>query len=224
MDSVFGDTATYFDQSLTHVALMKAKRRFAERWPQRQFVVRDDGLSVTCQESNNRCTVWGLVDWHCNSPERHVDATGTSVFVFQVQDGSSVVDEDGFVVARGRILPRVAEAVSAAPATYSNADIPTLRQAFFRDADDRNWITKWLAAQRGFSGTARSMGQASSRDMTAADGSAMPYAVFESDQGPIACMMTDRRHLPPPGEAVHVHGTVAIFIDKTMYLSRCSFG
>jgi hypothetical protein len=52
----------------------------------------------------------------------------------------------------------------------------------------------------------------------------MPYAVFQSDQGPIACMMTGKRPMPPPGEAVHLQGTVAIFIDKTMYLSHCSFG
>jgi hypothetical protein len=223
MDTVFGPMATYFDQSITHGALMRAKRRFTERWPVRQFAMRDDGLSVTCQEGN-RCTVWGLVDWHCSSPERHADATGTSAFVFQLQDAKFVVDEDGFVVARGRILPPFVTTVPAAPASYSNADIPVLREAFFSDADDRNWITKWLAAQRRFSGTARSLGQASSRDMTAADGSELPYAVFESDQGPIACMMTDRRHMPPPGEAVHVQGTVAIFIDKTMYLSRCTFG
>jgi hypothetical protein len=108
--------------------------------------------------------------------------------------------------------------------TFSNTDIPGLRKAFYADSADRNWITTWLAARHVFSGTARSLGQAGARDLTASDGSEMPYAVFQSDQGPIACMMIDRQAVPPPGEAVRLQGTVAIFIDRTMYLSHCSFG
>jgi hypothetical protein len=223
MDRVFPDEAVYFNRTLGHAALMRAKRRFAQRWPLRRFVVRNDDLSVSC-DKQHLCTVWGLVDWHCRSPERHADVVGTSVFAFQVQDGQAVVDEDGFVIARGQILPRDAAAEPVAPKTYSNVDIPELRQAFYNDAADPNWISRWLAAQRPFSGTARSLGQASAHDLTDSDGSDLPYAVFQSDQGSIACMMKDKRRMPPPGEAVHVQGTVAIFIDQTMYLSHCSFG
>ena len=223
MDRIFADEIVYFGEALNHSALMHRKRRFAERWPLRNFVVRNDGMSVSCDQQH-LCTVWGLVDWHCGSPERHADAYGTSVFALQIQDGQTVLDEDGFVVARGRILSRDAAAAPVAGAAYSNADIPKLRQAFYDQSTDRNWIAKWLSAQRPFSGVARSLGQSSARDLTDIEGSAMPYAVFQSDQGPIACMMGARRPLPPSGEDVHVEGTVAIFIDKTMYLSNCSFG
>lgn len=223
MDEVFPDKAIYFNQTLGHAALMRAKRHFAERWPLRRFVVRNDNLSVSCDQQH-LCTVWGLVDWHCRSPERYAEATGTSVFAFQVQDGQVVLDEDGFVIARGQILPRNAAAAPVAPAEYSNPDIPKLRQAFYADLAGRNWITKWLSAQQPFSGIARSQGPASARDLIDSNGFDMPYAVFQSDQGPIACMMTDKRPMPPPGETVHVRGSVAIFIDQTMYLSHCSFG
>jgi hypothetical protein len=223
MNKVFPNEAMYFDQTLSHAQLMQAKHRFTERWPQRHFVVRDNDLSVSCDQ-RHLCTVWGLVDWHCRSLERHAEAIGTSVFAFQVQDGQTVLDEDGFVIARGRILPRDATAKAVAPMIYSNADIPKLRQAYYDDSVDPDWIANWLAAQRPFSGTARSLGQASARDLTDSNGVDMPYAVFQSDQGPIACMMRNKRPMPPLGEAVHLHGTVAIFIDTTMYLSRCSFG
>jgi hypothetical protein len=222
MNRVFPDQAGYFTQTLTHAALMQAKRRFAERWPVRRFTVRNDDLSVSC-DKQHLCTVWGLIDWHCSSPERHADAIGTSIFVFQIQDGQTVLDENGFVIARGQILPPNAAAQTVAPKTYSNGDIPMLRRAFYQDSGDRDWITRWLTAAQPFSGVARSLGQASARDLTDSDGFEMPYAVFQSAQGPIACMMTNKRSMPPPGEAVHVQGTVAIFIDKTMYLAHCSF-
>jgi hypothetical protein len=222
MDQVFSNETMYFDQKLNHSAVMQAKRRFAERWPLRRFVVRDDGLSVSCDE-RRLCTVWGLIDWHCRSPERNADATGTSVFSFQVQDARVVVDEDGFVIARGQILPRVASAGVISPKTYSNADIPKLRQAFFDDSIHRDWIARWLAAKRPFFGVGRSLGHASARDLTDTNGGDMPYAVFQSKEGPIACMMTAKRRMPPRGKAVHIRGTVAIFIDKTLYLSHCSF-
>jgi hypothetical protein len=180
MDEVFPDEAVYFNQTLGHAALLHAKRRFAERWPLRRFVVRKDNLSVSCDQQH-LCTVWGLVDWHCRSPERHAEATGTSVFAFQVQDGQVVLDEDGFVIARGQILPRNAAAVPVAPNVYSNPDIPKLRQAFYDDSVDYNWISKWLSAQQPFRGIARSLGPASARDLTDNDGLDIPYAVFQSD-------------------------------------------
>src|ERR1700712_1472554 len=90
MDKVFPDEIIYFTQPLNHPALMQRKRRFADKWPLRSFVVRDDGISVSCDQQH-LCTVWGLVDWHCRSPERHADATGTSVFALQIQDGQIVL-------------------------------------------------------------------------------------------------------------------------------------
>lgn len=221
MEGVFPGKMLYFDRELDHSAVMQAKRRFAERWPLRRFDVRGDSFSATC-DSRRLCTVWGLVDWLCRSPERHAHAAGTSVFAFQVQDGQAVVDEDGFVIARGRVLPRTATAAPASR-TYSNEDIGRLRRAFYDDSADPNWIANWLAAQEAFSGVARSLGQAGVGDLTDADGSDIRYPVFQADQGPIACMTAHQQPLPAPGALVRLRGTVAIFIDETMYLSDCSF-
>ena len=222
MNSAFLDKAVYFNRTLDHAALMQAKRRFAERWPVRRFVVRTDALSASCDQ-RHLCTVWGLVDWLCRSPERQAEATGTSVFAFQVQDAQVVLDEDGFVIARGQMLSRHAGASVPSTRTYSNADIARLRRAFYNDSTDPNWIAKWLAAREPFSGVAQSMGQASARQLTDSDGSQLRYAVFQSDQGSIACMTKDAQSMPTSGAVVHLRGTVAIFIDETMYLSGCSF-
>jgi hypothetical protein len=223
MNRVFPNSAIYFDHTLTHEQLMRAKRRFAERWPLRRFLVRRGDLSVVCN-ARHLCTVWGLVDWRCESPERNAVARGTSVFEFQLQDAQTVVDEDGFVIARGQVLPHYSQAVPNAPIVYSNADIPKLRQSFYDDSRDRNWIASWLATQRPFAGIARSPGNAGLRELSLDDATSMPYAIFQTDQGPIACMMAAKVPLRPPGAPVNLRGTVSIFIDRTMYLSHCSFG
>ncbi|MFO1028341.1 MAG: hypothetical protein U1E70_24460 [Acetobacteraceae bacterium] len=223
METVFPDRIVYFNEIVGHAALMQRKRRFAERWPLRSFVLRVDDISVSCDQQR-LCTVWGLIDWHCHSPERHADAIGTSVFAFQIRDGRTVLDEGGFVIARGRIVSHGRGAVPAVPQAYSNGDIPELRRTFFDQSADPNWIDRWLQARRPFSGTAQSLGQAGARSLTESDGSARSYAVFQSRQGPIACITAERRALPPSGEAVHLQGHVALFIGSTMYLSNCMVG
>ena len=95
LNDVFPDQVTYFNKTLDHTALMAAKRRFVERWPERQFHERADSLNVTCDEQHF-CTVWGLVDWECRSQARHEAVTGTSAFSFRLQDGMAMVAEDGF--------------------------------------------------------------------------------------------------------------------------------
>lgn len=222
MNAVFPDQTTYFGKTLSHAELMQAKRRFAERWPIRRFVVRPDDLSVVC-DPHHLCTVWGLVNWRCESPERHADAMGTSVFEFQLQDGRIVTSEDGFVITRGQILPRVPATSPVQPVIYSNADIPRLRQAFYKDSTDPNWISAWLSAARPFNGTARSLGTEGMHELPEAGDPAVPYAIFQSKEGPIGCVMTDSRPMRPPGTEVHLHGTVSIFVGRTMYLSHCSF-
>jgi len=157
MDKVFPDEILYFNQAVNHPELMQRKRRFAERWPLRSFAVRSDDISVSCDQQH-LCTVWGLVDWLCRSPDRRATASGTSVFTFRIQDGQTVLDEDGFVISRGQIVSRDASGPSVARTTYSNPDVPKLRRAFYSQSTDPDWITKWLAARPPFSGTAQSLG------------------------------------------------------------------
>jgi hypothetical protein len=254
MSDVFPDQVSYFDKTLDHASLMKAKRHFAERWPERHFVERADSLNVTC-DKQHLCTVWGLVDWECRSEQRGETTHGTSGFSFQLQDGSAVIAEDGFVVARGqdmaRHLPSATEASvrtksSVPPAlasnspsastqgvsrtsrdsqngSYSNADIPDLRAAYFAQSSDDDWIKDWLTVQRKFTGTARSLGSAGVQTLSDASGDDMHVMRFETDHGPIACMMTDSMPSFAKDSEIRIQGTVSIFIDQTMYLAHCSF-
>lgn len=246
MNGVFPDKITYFDRTLDHAALMKIKSHFAERWPERNFQARPDSLKVTCNQQN-LCTVWGLVDWTCRSDQRHEAASGTSVFSFQLQDDAEVVAEDGFVVSRGHPLEtQLPHAVTTAPApapqgsnpangpaqashdakagNYTNNDIPRLRASYFALSSDHDWIKDWLMAEKKFDGTARSEGEAGVQTLSDLNGDTLHVMRFDSQQGPIACMIQDIVPPIPQGSDVRIAGTVSIFIDQTMYLTHCSFG
>jgi hypothetical protein len=256
VDEVFPDHIVYFNKTLTHAALMDAKRRFVERWPERRFVARPDTLKVTC-DAQHFCTVWGLVDWTCRSPQRRDYATGTSQFSLQLQDGQAVVSENGFVVSRGHEMPRnppqvvagagnaqppaearaaqphppvpepVPESVPDKPAdqpvNYTNTDIPALRSAYLAQMSDSNWIVDWLMAQKRFAGTARSLGPSGEHTVRDDSGAELHLMLFEADQGPIACLVPDRMPAFPQGATVNIQGIISVFIDKTMYLARCTF-
>ena len=266
LDGVFPDRVSYFDEPLDHTSLMKAKRRFAERWPERNFAARTGSLDVTCDE-RHLCTVWGLVDWTCRSAQRQAYATGTSAFSLQLQDGM-VVAEDGFVVSRGRRFVwhppespteavNLAESSSAAHSSgsapgpvqtqgagdtprntnvvnqsrgsqhtgnYTNADIPALREAYFAEASDKDWISHWLMVPKRFVGTVRSLGEAGISTLSDSDGANVHMISFASDHGPIACMLPGAVPDIAKGSDVRVQGLVSVFIDQTMYLGHCSFG
>jgi hypothetical protein len=244
LGDVFPDRVTYFNKTLDHTALMNAKHRFMERWPERRFKERGDSLNVTCDEQH-LCTVWGLVDWECRSQARHESATGTSAFSFQLQDGMAMVAEDGFVLSRGQILsrhpPGAVDASSNAMAgslaaqgaaraslngrarDFTDDDIPGLRAAYFAQSSDRDWIKDWLLVQKEFTGTARSLGPVGVQTLSGANGDDMHVIQFDTHQGPIACVTTGNVPSIAQGSDVRIHGIVSIFIDQTMYLANCSF-
>jgi len=248
------DHVRYFGRDLDHNVLMDAKRRFAERWPERRFTERPDSLHAACDE-RGVCTVWGLVDWHCSSEQRNATASGTSEFSFQVQDGKAMVAEDGFVVSRGQALamgkpgpvletpretrppavrpepkpaPPAEQASEPAPAVdqagnYSNDDIPGLRALYLAHSSDSRWIKDWLLSEKTFLGTGRAQGAAATYDLPDAGGRNLQVDQFDSSQGPIACVMADGVPTIAQGADVRIRGIVTFFIDRTMYLTGCSF-
>ncbi|WP_428484778.1 hypothetical protein [Rhodopila sp.] len=252
MDDVFPDQVMYFDKTLDHAALMTVKRRFADRWPERHFTERVDSLRGTC-DTPHLCVVWGLVDWECRSPQRHEQASGTSVFSLQLRDGVAVVAEDGFVVSRGQALAwRPPEIVAKAPdqakppapgtlalrqptlaaqvnppanhpGPYTNDDIPALRAAYFAESSDRDWVSNWLMAEKTFTGTARSLGLPGMQTLSGISGDDVHLMRFDTDHGPIACMIPSNVPAISKGSEVRIQGIVSIFIDQTMYLAHCSF-
>jgi hypothetical protein len=80
---MYGDEVRYFDKMIPKAEVIADKQKFAERWPNRDYRVRRDSLSVRCNGTStwlDDCAVWGVVEWTAsNSANR---STGSANFQF----------------------------------------------------------------------------------------------------------------------------------------------
>jgi hypothetical protein len=62
LGGVYSDGVNYFGKTMAKSAVLADKRAFFNRWPKRNYSIRPDSLSVSC-ESNTSCHAQGIVDW-----------------------------------------------------------------------------------------------------------------------------------------------------------------
>ena len=128
MDQVYPDQIDFYGKTLTHEELMNLKRKFVMRWPRRSLNVRPASIQVSCEPSH-LCTAQAIFDWHYESQERQAVSTGSASLKLVLQDGMTILSEDGGVVPaimqappemaqRKPVIPKAArpEAASNVPA------------------------------------------------------------------------------------------------------------
>jgi hypothetical protein len=77
----YADSIIYYGQQVDRALVMREKSRFIRRWPQRLYIARATSLNVICDETNIAvCSITGLVDFECRSPDRRVVSTGLASF------------------------------------------------------------------------------------------------------------------------------------------------
>ncbi len=250
MDQVYPDHVYFYGRELTHTALMNLKRSFAMRWPERSLSVRPNSIQVVC-DPRHLCSVEAIYDWHYRSPERRADSSGSARLKLELQDGMTILSEDGNVIPSNRnpssmtqaqraplSPPATQSAVPTAPVTEaippgeevdpqwqetnpSPNDIVALRNAYVAHGADKDWITAWLAQKRDFAGEAVVVGATEDQAAPGADG-AVRTVGFTSAAGTVACINPDGATSLKVGEKVNLHGVITIFIEDVMYLEQCS--
>jgi hypothetical protein len=100
---VYAPQVYFYGRRLTHSALEAEKRRFLARWPSREYALRPDSVSVSCD--SRFCVVSGILDWSAESVARGAVVRGVSSLV-QTFDFSAprpvVVAEYGVVIRQAR--------------------------------------------------------------------------------------------------------------------------
>lgn len=91
LSSIYPPQVEYFGRRTPKSDVLKEKGQFVDRWPQRQYVLRD-GADVYCTAAGS-CTVDGLVDWRNYSASRKATSEGTARFKLTFQRRGS-----GFVL------------------------------------------------------------------------------------------------------------------------------
>ena len=92
----YADTVSLYGTVVSRDKVMDAKRKFAVRWPVRQYTVNPNSLFVQCE--GNTCSVSGVVAWDCTSQERGAHSSGNANFAFRIVNGV-IVSENGSVLS-----------------------------------------------------------------------------------------------------------------------------
>lgn len=97
MRSVYVRPLEFYGKQVSAIDVLTEKRKFAERWPVRDYSIRDGSLSVTCAQTI--CSVSALVDWFAHSPSRGKSSNGVATFDFLLDtDTLSILRETGSVI------------------------------------------------------------------------------------------------------------------------------
>jgi hypothetical protein len=91
----------YFGVPMSREAVMEEKKRFAERWPQRDYFLDPKGVTTECDAAGN-CTVEGVVAWRTHSPARDATASGLARVRYEVSGSSPplIISEHSEVTSR----------------------------------------------------------------------------------------------------------------------------
>jgi hypothetical protein len=90
METVYSDQVSFYGNVVPVSKVLTEKRKFAERWPIRNYTVRPGTITASCD--GGLCTVSSLVDWFARSEERHKAASGVAFFELKID------------VAQGKIM------------------------------------------------------------------------------------------------------------------------
>ena len=84
--------------------IVSAKQAYMLRWPTRDYRLREGSTQTACDAGNAICTVSGIVDWSCGSPQRNAQSAGAATFLIRVNlslSAGMIVAESGSVIGRG---------------------------------------------------------------------------------------------------------------------------
>jgi hypothetical protein len=102
-DSVYATQVSYYGAIKDKQEVLEDKRKFSERWPQRNYRVRDGSLNARCDVPAAACNVSGIMDWVVESPNRGAKSNGSANFSYGLTfEGQTalIVKEDSSVIER----------------------------------------------------------------------------------------------------------------------------
>jgi hypothetical protein len=101
LNTLYAQEVDFYGKRLTRQAVIAEKRRFSERWPERDYSIQTNSMKSQC--SSSECIVTGNVQWETRSIARGATASGLATFTyFLVPSGSTFVvkGENGGVIQR----------------------------------------------------------------------------------------------------------------------------
>ncbi len=92
---VYASKITFYDRKIDRRALMDAKRKFAELWPERVYTTRPESIKTQCVRNSSTCTITGQVEWECRNAKREARTAGLASFTLQISVSYSKIRIEG---------------------------------------------------------------------------------------------------------------------------------
>jgi hypothetical protein len=89
VEGEYAELVDFYGKPTPRQTIVELKRKFAERWPERTYVVRPGSLRIACNGGSNACLISGVVDWDCRSTARGARSAGVSDFTLRVAFAAS---------------------------------------------------------------------------------------------------------------------------------------
>jgi hypothetical protein len=102
--SFYAPTVTFHGQRRTLAAVVAEKRRFAQRWPNRDYRHRPETTQVRCEDDALRCTVRSSFDFQATNTQRGQRSSGVGeheLVVAFTNGMPMIVAENSQVIIRG---------------------------------------------------------------------------------------------------------------------------
>jgi hypothetical protein len=104
VQGIYAERVEFYGAPTGRETILDQKRKFLERWPERQYSVRPNSIKADCNERDGTCLISGLVDWNCYSAARGAHSAGLSDYsirvVFTPSAGPLIIAERGSVLSR----------------------------------------------------------------------------------------------------------------------------
>jgi hypothetical protein len=103
LSSVYPVQVEYYGSLKDRDVVIRDKKKFAERWPVRKYIVLPNTIEIGCDLAASSCDVRGILDWTASSEKRNMFASGSAQFDYKVRltdDGFLIVSESGSVLSR----------------------------------------------------------------------------------------------------------------------------
>jgi hypothetical protein len=108
---LYADRVVFHGRTMSVGSLVRAKRRFALRWPERDYRPQADTMKVACEPAGLVCTVHTVFDFMAANPRRGRRTEGVGALQLVVSftsDRPIITSENSLVLSQGRSRPNLA--------------------------------------------------------------------------------------------------------------------
>src|SRR6266571_2258925 len=84
LDRLYTEKVLYHGKSTARQSVLLSKRRFAQRWAQRNYAIRPGSLSATCAAAGGSCRVKGTMSWKLHEGKTTTASHGIASFAYSI--------------------------------------------------------------------------------------------------------------------------------------------